>query len=122
MKKYISSLCFVMLFNTSSALAAVPIQFNNGILGITDSTISKSVAYFEYSPEIQYEILGSFSKNVLHTLLFSVVSLCLLMSVGVALAASMIGCCNRILPVKTTHPNKFNKKFLFIYIPPLIIA
>lgn len=56
MKKYMLSLLFVITFHTSSALAAVQVEFNNGILGVMDSTVSKSVAYFEYSPEIQYEI------------------------------------------------------------------
>lgn len=56
MEKYILSLLFVIAFNTSSALAAVQMEFSNGISGISDSTVSKSVAYFEYSPETQYEI------------------------------------------------------------------
>lgn len=56
MKKYIFPLFCFIVFNTSSALAATQLEFNNGILGISDSRVSKSVAYFEYSPETQYEI------------------------------------------------------------------
>lgn len=56
MKKYILLLFLVLAFSTSPALAAVQTEFNNGISGIADSTVSKSAAYFEYSPETQYEI------------------------------------------------------------------
>ncbi len=56
MKKYILLLLFFMLICTSSGFAAVQMEFNNGILGVSDSTVSKSVVYFEYSPETQYEM------------------------------------------------------------------
>ncbi|MDR3560576.1 MAG: TrbG/VirB9 family P-type conjugative transfer protein [Negativicutes bacterium] len=48
----------LILFITvhASAWAAVQNEFAPGVSGIASSEISRSVAYFEYSPEVQYEI------------------------------------------------------------------
>ena len=56
MRKAIATFVLIFSCSTATALAAVQPQFTDGVQTFTSSSINKSVAYFEYSPELQYEI------------------------------------------------------------------